>query len=122
MRGLTVQLLVQGLDLPRLLDQTDGFAVDVGVGLVGPIDSDACKQVREPVHGQHADTGHDRGSKGNMAASIYRGSVFVCLCQRRESTFRWDLQSKGETWGVCLLGWQSSRSRMLLCTHMLKAL
>lgn len=48
MRGLTVQLLVQSLDLPRLLDQTDGFAVDVGVGLVGPIDSDACKQAREP--------------------------------------------------------------------------
>lgn len=45
---LTVQLLVQSLDLPRLLDQTDGFAVDVGVGLVGPINSDACKQAREP--------------------------------------------------------------------------
>lgn len=47
-RGLTVQLLVQSLDLPRLLDQTDGFAVDVGVRLVGPIDSDACEQAREP--------------------------------------------------------------------------
>lgn len=46
--GLTVQLLVQGLDLPRLLDQTDGFAVDVGVGLAGPIDGDACKQVSAP--------------------------------------------------------------------------
>lgn len=44
--GLTVQLLFQSLDLPRLLDQTDGFPVDVGVGPFGPIDSDACKQVR----------------------------------------------------------------------------
>lgn len=46
--GLTVQLLIQSLDLPRLFDQTDGFAVNVGVGLAGPIDSDACKQAREP--------------------------------------------------------------------------
>lgn len=46
--GLTVQLLVQSLDLPRLLDQADGFAVDVRVGLIGAVEGDACKQAREP--------------------------------------------------------------------------
>lgn len=38
----TVELLVQSLDLPLLLDQADGVAVDVG--LVGAVHGDSCKQ------------------------------------------------------------------------------
>lgn len=37
----TVQLLIQGLDLPLLLDQADGVAVDVGGRLVRAIHSDS---------------------------------------------------------------------------------
>lgn len=70
-RGLTVQLLVQSLDLPWFLDQADGFAVDVSVGLVGTIDGDACKQGRES---ENVVTDSD----------IYRGSVFVYLSQKQE--------------------------------------
>lgn len=71
-RGLTVQLLVQSLDLARLLDQADGFAVDVSVGLVGTVDGDACKQGRES---EYVATGGDTGFTGY----IYQGSEFVYL-------------------------------------------
>lgn len=80
-RGLTVQLLVQSLDLPWLLDQADGFAVDVSVGLVGTIDGDACKQGRES---EYVVAGSDCGFTGYMPSYIYRGSVFVYLCQKQE--------------------------------------
>lgn len=43
MHELTVQLLIQGLDLPRLLDQADLVAADVVV-LGGAIHCDACER------------------------------------------------------------------------------
>lgn len=80
MRGLTVQLLIQSLDLAWLLDQADGFAVDVSVGLVGTIDGDACKQTTS----EYVVTGSDCGFTDYMPSYIYRGSVFVYLCQKQE--------------------------------------
>lgn len=46
MRELTVQLLIQGLDLPRLLDQADLVAVDVVGNLRGAVYGDACEHGR----------------------------------------------------------------------------
>ena len=43
MHKLTVELLIQSLDLPLLLEQADGVVVHVGGRLVGAIDSDTCK-------------------------------------------------------------------------------
>ena len=44
MHKLTVELLIQSLDLPLLLEQVDGVAVHVGGRLVWAIDSDTCKR------------------------------------------------------------------------------
>lgn len=41
---LTVQLLVQGLDLARLLDQADLVSVDAAGVLAGPVHRDACER------------------------------------------------------------------------------
>lgn len=43
MHKLTVELLIQSLDLPLLLEQADGVAAHVGGRLGGAIDSDTFK-------------------------------------------------------------------------------
>lgn len=50
---------------------------------------------------------------------MYQGSVFVYPCQSHDSL---TLNLKEQTSGVCLRGYKYSRSRMLLFTHILKAL
>lgn len=49
MDELTVQLLIQGLDLPRLLDQADLVAVDVVGNLRGAVHCDTCERDRASV-------------------------------------------------------------------------
>lgn len=45
MHKLTVELLIQSLDLPLLLEQADGVAAHVGGRLGGAIDSDTFNSI-----------------------------------------------------------------------------
>lgn len=71
--------------------------------------------------GQCADTGSDGGFAVCFGGYMYGGSVFVYLCQSHESSIV-ALNLKEETSSVCLRGCKYSQSRMLLFTHILKAL